>query len=278
MELYNSLKRIFVSLILLLTFNSVFASDLILSAPPRESAEEGNKLYEPIATYLSSLLGRKVTYKHSKNWFKYQIDMRNDKYDIVFDGPHFTSWRLKHLKHEVLVKLKGELDFMLVADADNAKLNNGKDLTGKYVCGISPPNLSSLSFLASFSNPVRQPRVKGIKGGMGKVFKAFENKKCTAAVLRGSYYKSQLSQHKRDQLKVLFRSSTLPNQAISASSRLNLKEKRKISEGLLATEGLIALQGVADRFADVTVNAFAQTNNSEYKGYNKYLEGVLIGW
>jgi len=278
MELFNSFKRICVFLIVLFTSNIAIASELILSAPPRESVAEGNKLYEPIATYLSSVLGRKVTYKHSKNWFKYQMDMRNDKYDIIFDGPHFISWRLKHLKHEVLVKLPGELDFMLVADASNSNLKKSKDLTGKYFCGISPPNLSSLSFLASFSNPVIQPRVKGIKGGMGKVFQAFENKKCTAAMLRGSYYKTQLSEHKRKQLKVLFRSSTLPNQAITASSRLSLKEKRKISKGLLSADGVEVLQGIVDRFAEVNASSFTKTNNAEYKGYNKYLEGVLIGW
>lgn len=279
MDLSTTFKGIIVLFLLLLsTINGAFASELILTAPPRESMDAGKKLYDPVAKYLSTLLGRKVTYKHAKNWFKYQMDMRNNKYDIVFDGPHFISWRLKHLKHEVLVKLPGKLDFLLVADANNSKLKKSKDLTGKYFCGISPPNLSSMSFLASFSNPVVQPRVKGIKGGMGKVFHAFENKECAAAMLRGSYYKTQLSQHKRDQLKVLFRSRSLPNQAITASSRLSPKEKSKIKKGLLTDEGVAALQGVVARFAEVDAHAFKKAKNSEYKGYNRYLEGVLIGW
>lgn len=277
MDFPNFPKHICILLVLLLPVKSVFADELILTSPPRESVEAGKKLYEPVAKYLTSLLGRKVTYKHAKNWFKYQMDMRNNKYDIVFDGPHFISWRLKHLKHEVLVKLPGKLDFLLVTEA-NSKLNRSKDLTGKYFCGISPPNLSSLSFLASFPNPVVQPRVKGIKGGMGKVFQAFENKKCTAAMLRGSYYKTQLSQHKREQLKVLFRSKTLPNQAITASSRLSPEEKRIITKGLLSAEGVAALQGVVARFAELDAHAFTSAKNSEYEGYNRYLEGVIIGW
>ncbi len=278
MELFKLYKHVSVFLLLLLPINSVFASDLILSAPPRESVEEGKKLYEPVATYLSQLLGRKVTYKHSKNWFKYQIDMRNDKYDIVFDGPHFISWRVAHLKHEVLVKLPGKLDFMLVTKADNGKLKKSKDMVGKYFCGISPPNLSSLSFLASFSNPVLQPKVKGIKGGMAKVFQAFENKKCSAAMLRGTYYQTQLSKQKQDQLKVLFRSGSLPNQAITASSRLSKKEKSIVVKGLLGGEGANSLKAVVGRFAELNASSFVLTNNAEYKGYNKYLEGVLIGW
>ncbi|MDH5777459.1 MAG: phosphate/phosphite/phosphonate ABC transporter substrate-binding protein, partial [Gammaproteobacteria bacterium] len=70
-----------------------------MTAPPRESKEAGNKLYTPLANHLSKLLNAKVVYQHPGNWLNYQRDMREDKYDIVFDGPHFISWRLEHLKH-----------------------------------------------------------------------------------------------------------------------------------------------------------------------------------
>ena len=76
---------------LLLLFQSAIAKDLILTAPPREKPEAGQKLYGPIASYLTKLLGKKVVYKHPQNWLNYQHEMRHDKYDIVFDGPHFIS-------------------------------------------------------------------------------------------------------------------------------------------------------------------------------------------
>ena len=98
--------------------------------------------------------------------------MRNDKYDIIFDGPHFVSWRMAHLGHEVLVMLSGNLQFVLLTDAKNNKYKSPDDLIGKYICGISPPNLSTVSVLDHFRNPVRQPVIRGIKGGMGKVFKS----------------------------------------------------------------------------------------------------------
>ena len=77
--------------------STAFARNLILSAPPRETAEAGMKIYGPIAQHLSKLLGVIVTYKHPGNWMTYQHEMRDDKYDIIFDGPHFISWREKHL-------------------------------------------------------------------------------------------------------------------------------------------------------------------------------------
>jgi len=157
----------------LLIPSQIFAKDLILmTAPPRESAEAGQKLYGPIAAHLSKTLGTKVIYQYPENWITYQRDMRNDKYDIIFAGPHFVSWRMAHLGHEVLVMLSDNLQFVLLTDAKNNKYKSPDDLIGKYICGISPPNLSTVSVLDHFRNPVRQPVIRGIKGGMGKVFKS----------------------------------------------------------------------------------------------------------
>ena len=258
--------------------HAAFSADLIFTAPPRESAQAGQKLYAPVAKYLSQLLNRKVTYKHPGNWFSYQNNMRKDKYDIIFDGPHFISWRVAHINHEVLLKLPGELKFMVVTNSSNAELNEGKDLIGKIFCGISPPNLSSLSFLASFKNPVLQPKVKGIKGGMGKVFKAFSKNECPAAVLRNTFYKKKLTDAQQQNLKIIFNSQSLPNQAISVSSRLSRAEKDKMATGLVTGKGASSTNGIIKRFGGKKVQSFVTTTNEEYKNYNSYLEGVIFGW
>lgn len=279
MKLVLFKKAIIFSLfILALPVNAVFSSELILTAPPRESEQAGNAIYQPVARYLSQLFNRKVTYQHPGNWFKYQTNMRKDKYDIIFDGPHFNSWRLAHLNHEVLLKLPGKLEFMVVTNVYNDTLNEGKDLIGKKFCGISPPNLSSLSFLASFKNPVLQPRVKGIKGGMAKVYQAFEQKKCPAAVLRNVFFEKKLTQAKRDKLKVVFKSDSMPNQAISASTRLTSREKNMMAKALSKGAGAKSLKGIVKRFSGKAMRPFVLTSNAEYKGYNKYLEGVIFGW
>lgn len=277
-----SVLKIKIILVLLFStifpINAAFSADLIFTAPPRESAQAGQKLYAPVAKYLSQLLNRKVTYKHPGNWFSYQNNMRKDKYDIIFDGPHFISWRVAHINHEVLLKLPGELKFMVVTNSSNAELNEGKDLIGKRFCGISPPNLSSLSFLASFKNPVLQPKVKGIKGGMGKVYKAFSKNECPAAVLRNTFYKKKLTDAQRQNLKIIFNSQSLPNQAISVSSRLSRAEKDKMATGLVTGKGASSINGIIKRFGGKQVQSFVATTNEEYKNYNSYLEGVIFGW
>src|SRR4030065_392505 len=41
---------------------------LVLSAPPRDTPEEGAKRFAPFADYLSQALGRQVVYRHAGNW------------------------------------------------------------------------------------------------------------------------------------------------------------------------------------------------------------------
>ncbi|MGD8407632.1 MAG: PhnD/SsuA/transferrin family substrate-binding protein [Thiohalophilus sp.] len=250
---------------------------LIMTAPPRESVEKGQDQYQVTAEYISEVLGKPVRYEHPGDWLSYQNDMRNGKYDIVFDGPHFASWRVAHLDNEMLVRLPGTLQFYLVTSADRKDINGPDDMIGKKFCGISPPNLSSLSILGHFRNPVRQPVIKGIRGGMGAVYKAFKKGDCDAMVLRTSFYKNKLKDEDRKDLKIIFTSAAMPNQSISSSPKLNPDERQKLRAALLNPEGTKALQPTLNRFAR-RAKGFIETGNEEFRGYNNLLEGVIFGW
>ena len=97
-------------------------ADLVLSAPPRETPEAGLKLYGPLAEFLSKAIGEKVEYRHPDNWGIYQGLMTKGEYDLVFDGPHFVSWRIQRLKHEPLAALSGKLGFVVVAQQDDSQV------------------------------------------------------------------------------------------------------------------------------------------------------------
>ena len=264
---------------LALPINVVFSAPLIFSAPPRESAQAGKKLYEPIAAYLSKLFGETVTYVHPVNWLKYQREMRNGKYDIVVDGPHFASWRIVHLGHEAVVKLPGTLQFMLLADKSNSDLDHADKLIGKKICGISPPHLSTLSVLDKYRNPVRQPVIKGIKGGMGKVLKAYSSEKagCSAMVLRNKFFNKKVKKEQREKLKVLFLSKAMPNQTITVSKRVSVALKDKMRYELTKGAGVASAKGFVKRFAP-KAKSLVPVKEGEYDGYNMLLEGIIFGW
>ena len=96
--------------------------EYIFSAPPRETGESESEVYQPIADYLSKATGKKIVYQGSNNWLTYQDKMRKGTYDLVFDGPHFVSWRMNRLQHVPLVKLAGDLAFVVVVRKDNNRI------------------------------------------------------------------------------------------------------------------------------------------------------------
>lgn len=254
---------------------NVANADLVLSAPPREAVKAGEILYGPLASHLSKLLGEKVSYQHPKNWLQYQRDLRRGSYDIVFDGPHFISWRQAHLKHEVLVKLPGVLQFVIVVEKGDAEVKQVKDLIGKKVCGIPPPNLATLKVIELFKNPVRQPVIWGVPGGFRKVLESFEAQKCRAAVFRTNFFE-KLPEQKRRNKRVLYRSKPLPNQGISVSDKINTENKKKIVRSLTVGAGQQVTQKISKRFA--SNKAFIEAHKEEYASHNLLLEGVVFGW
>jgi ABC-type phosphate/phosphonate transport system substrate-binding protein len=272
----NPVRRVVLVLALSLLFSQSLQADLILSAPPREPPAAGNKLYGPLADHLSELLGEKVIYHHPANWLEYQRDLRRGVYDIVFDGPHFVSWRMEHLHHDVLVKLPGSLEFVVAIAGEDHQIKSMNDLIGKRICALGPPNLATLTIMEQFPNPVRQPVIWDIPGGFMNVYKALKRDECRAAVFRSEFYDKRLSGKSRGGLKVIFRSRPLPNQAISAGPRLDKDEKAKILRSLTVGEGKNATLSISKRFAGN--KSFIAATKEEYMAHNQLLEGVIYGW
>lgn len=253
------------------------AQDLILTAPPREKPAAGQKQYGPLADYLTKLFGRKVKYVFPGNWLKYQRDMRADKYDIIFDGPHFISWRILHLDNHVVVKLPGHLQFFLLVKKGDNKIKNINDLVAKTFCGVPPPNLATLSIIAAFPNPVRQPVIKGIRGAGKAVFGALSKGECEAAVLRTAYYKKFLTDAQRNSVKIVYTSPPYPNQGITVSKRVTPREQNLMVQALTVGDGVKATQPIVKRFGGKAKH-FIPANDAEFKGINNLLEGVIFGW
>jgi len=268
-----------------ITFLSLFLwtsvhADLVLSAPPRESAADGLKQYGPLADQLSEILGEKVTYQQPKGWMYYQRDMRADKYDIIFDGPHFMSWRIKQFGHIPVAKLPGKLGFVVITKKNikgfnNREVNTIDDLMNVTVCSIAPPNLSSLTVLSKYEDPVSLPMMVPVKGGMNGVYKAFKSGKCKAAILRDKFYAKKVSEQERAELKIIFKSDPVANQGITVSTRVN-EEQRTIIAATL-TEAGSGITPTLKRFSPKS-DKMLFTDKADFDGYYELLVGVVYGW
>lgn len=248
-------------LLSIVSFNT-FADEefYIFSAPPRESPQDGENTYKPVADYLSVLLNKKIVYEHPGDWLSYSSNMRAGRYDVVFDGPHFVSWRINRLKHTPVVKIPGGFIFRFVTDKHNKGINNVDDLVGKRVCGHAPPNQGTLRLYDEFKNPMRLPILVPEKGWRN-IYTSMIKGKCDAAILPDKIY--QEIDPKSIQSKVLFTSNPVPGQAITVGPRFNRLEVTKIRDSLLTQNGNKATASLRKRFASPQL---VVANNEEYDG------------
>lgn len=249
-------------------------AELILSAAPREDKNKGFSTYAPLAETLSAALGERVTYKHPSSWAEYSDNIRNDKYDILLDGPHLTSWRIKHTGFTPVARLPGLLSFKFVSLKSNKKFIDIASLQWAKVCAFATPNLTSVVLLDRYRNEVMAPKVVPIKGTMRDIFRGLLDNKCDAAVLRDQFYDKKLKAEEKATLNIIFQTREFPNQGISVSKRVSLEQQKLISEIL---QGDASIQPIIDRFAK-NATQFVPSKLAEYKDARDLLEGVVWGW
>lgn len=253
------------------------AAEFIFTAPPRETPEQGQALYGPMAEALSKALGVQVSYEHPGSWHSYQKKLRGDEYDIIFDGPHFAAWRIENLEVTPVVRLPGELSFVLMTRSENKAIAATNDLVSKKVCALPSPNLGTLTAYSMFPNPTQQPEFVNIKGGMKAIHQALVDGKCEGAIVRKGFYAKGLDVASRAGLKVLQESSALTNQGITVSSRIDANAAEKLTVFLTSPRGQAAAAPIFKRFSKGS-EKFVPAQHEDYKGHNLLAENMVFGW
>jgi hypothetical protein len=263
-------------LLALLALNlQTVSADYIFAAPPREGEMRGIKLYGPLVQKLTEVLGENVVYEQPSNWLEYAKKMRNDEYDIIFDGPHFNAWRIKHLEHVPVASLPGALQFYLVSYKDYRSINTHRDLVGRRICGMPSPHLATDMILDLFKNPAIQPIIYEVPGGIRAMYKAFKEGRCQATIFRIELY-DKLPQEDKDQLHIIAKTRAVPNQTVSVGKRLQ-KNAAKLSDFLVSDDGVAAAGKLLARYSK-NARYFQRPEKEKFRGAEGLLEGVVFGW
>ena len=241
-------------------------AELVLSAPPRETAEQGARRFGPVAAYLSEVLGRRVVYRHPGTWGAYQAEMLKGTYDLVFDAPHFNGWRVERLGHNVLVKVPGEYTYTIFVRKDNDRVHAISQLAGRKVCAHAPPHLGTLVMWRQFDNPSRQPMIV-VTDGYHKIYESLLAGKCEAAVLSMTHL--QKWDPEGTHTRVIYKNRALPQQALSSGPRLTAAEQAKVTAALLAPAGQVPLQALRESYG--FGNGLVAARNDDYAGLGEYL-------
>ncbi len=233
----------------------------VFSAPPYESAPAAAETYAPVAEYLTRVTGKQVVYRHPANWIAYQAEMRRGEYDLVFDGPHLNAWRASHLRHNILVKAPGDHNFVVVVKKDNAKVQELKQLVGRAICGMSPPDLATLAVLKEFDNPLRQPIIRNAES-WDAIYTQMQTGGCTAAILpAGNLARFDASGART---RAIFTARGYPGQALSAGPRVSVEDQVRISRALISPEARNATRKLRDLHA--LSGDFQPVAKDEYAG------------
>lgn len=264
----KNLKRFWAAALLLSGVFSVPANaDLVMSAPPRAKAEAEKQVYEPVAEYLGKILGERVEYRHPADWGIYQAEMQSGTYDIVFDGPHFTQWRVARQNHEILVKTPGDLVFVVVVKDADSKYRKLTDLRGHTICGLAPPNLATQTVLNTFGVG-REPNLV-LSPSFPAALSEMLSGKCAGAIMPEPMYKN-LHAKEPNKSRVIYTSKGYPNQTITAGKKISAAKKKLLRERLVAPEAMKAMPAFMKQYTGG--KGLEPANPQDYIGMEIYLK------
>lgn len=217
----------------------------IFTAPPRESSSKGNKVYKPIAKFLTKATGEHFIYKHQSTWAEYVAGMKSQKYDLVFDGPHFVDWRIHNIEHSTLLKIPHLLQWRVIVRQGDTSISSVEDLVGKTACAPGSPNFGMLNLFNHFKDVSKQPIHVKVKG-WNNVYEGVKSGKCVAGVLPKKNH--EIYDNEGEYTRSIHTHLPYPNQAITSGKRIPDVLREKIREALLTEEGQQALENLRNRY------------------------------
>jgi len=239
----------------------------LISSSPSFTREQSEKVFVPIARLLANATDKDFEYRYLANWPAYIQAMRESKSVLLFDEPHLVSWRIENGKHIPLLKLSGNMSFVIIKKKNDESIIQLSDLAGHPVCANAPPAIDGLVLLAQFNNPVRQPQIRQVKN-YTDAYHQLLNGRCRGALLPARLYEN-ISRNGND-TRVLYLSETFPNWTFSVDSRIPKPLQNKIQQTLLSpdrTDTTGAMINVID-----PGSALLPAASSEYQGYSSLLK------
>lgn len=266
-------NKVIISLISLFLSHALYAAtdEFIFVTAPTHSSQETTKLYTPIVDFLSKKTGKKFKLHIPHNFIQYSKQMQDGKYDMVFDGPHLSAWRVERLQHTPIIRFPGQIK-IVIATQEKSKITKMKDLEyGAKVCAFVPPNMLTMAMLSHFPSPARQPslvRVQGFK----KMMQCIKKGKGDAAVLRDKLWGKAKKSGASKGLHIIAKPPQgYPERTFTVGPKINTELRTKITQLLLSKEGRKVSAPLLKRFKKKN---FIIANQGEYIGLSNLINTV----
>lgn len=244
------------------------ADEIVFSTAPTQPPEVTEELFGPLIEYLSEQTGQKIVLEPAHNFLEYSNKMRKGEYDLLFDGPHFVSWRMERMGYVPLARLPGHIKIVVITNK-NSDLRAMQDLgrSIRRVCAFSSPNMLTMAFLSYFPDPARQPamiRSQGFKD----LEQCLREGKGDAAVVRDKHW----SQMNKEGLRILdMPERSYPERTFSISPDVDITVRDSLAAALVSDGAAKKAEKLLARFNKKT---FVRAQAHEYDGLGKLLHIV----
>ncbi|MHB1565769.1 MAG: phosphate/phosphite/phosphonate ABC transporter substrate-binding protein [Acidiferrobacter sp.] len=238
----------FVAVIGLVSWSASAHPVYTFMAPPRQGRAAAERVYGPIARYLTAATGASFVFRYTSNWISYMQRVQDNSADLYFDGPAFIGWRAERFHDRPAVRLGGHMQFVVVMKAGVRPPAPITALAGQSVCAFSPPNIATLTLDSWFPNPARQPYIAVIHS-LPAAIKGVLAGRCVAAVVPRPVF-TRLTHQFPGRLQIVYAAQPLPNQAFTLNARVPYALQQRVIAALLKPGGLAATARLRAQFGN----------------------------
>lgn len=245
-------------------------SDIIVFATaPTHSRHITEKAYTPLLDYLSRATGKQFRLSIPPKFNTYSDNIRQGTYDMVFDGPHYTSWRMVKQNYTPIVRFPGEIK-IVVATKKESKFNSLDDLNKAYVCAFPPPNMLTMAFLSYFPNNRHQLTLMHNKG-FKKLLDCIKQDRGDAVIFRDKLW-NKLDKEDKANLRLIAQPEAgYPERTFSVGPNISHELRQKITDALMSEEGIEASKEILTLFKK---KKLVHAKSEEYTNLDRLLEGI----
>lgn len=259
------IKLCFISLLsLAATVNCAFAQPLQMVAQPDFPHEQAERIYQPLADYLSTQLQREVQLTVPKNFQQHWLAIKNGAVvDLAIEEAPLTDYRVNYLNFVPLVRGQNSISYSL-AVLDPAYTTR-EDLVGLPVATMPAPSTGYLVLARWYNNPLSQAQLISNSTSWDDAVQQIWSGTVEAAIIP-----TQLAED-YPQFSIVDTSVLMPAIAISASPELDEDLRQSIINALLA------LNGDEDNFNilhELNVEGLETIDANEYRGYGEWLRAI----
>jgi len=245
-------------------FNSVWAQPIQLVAQPVFPQEQAQRVYQPLADYLTSELNREVQLTVPRNFQQHWIDVKNNMgVDLVLEEAPLTDYRINYKNFVLLVRGNSSVSYSLAA-LDPAYTTRD-DLAGLPVATMPAPSTGYLIMARWYNNPLSQARIVSSAVSWNDAIQQIWDDEVVAAIIPSNLAEQY------PQFNILETSVLMPSLALSSSPELDPELRQQIAEAMLR---LHQDESNTDVLIELNIESFVPAVANEYRGYAEWLRTI----